>query len=68
MASRTPGRPPADKDKRKGTLLQIRVTDEQKNLFEAAALREGLSISAWMRQVALHAARSQAEPERDRDP
>lgn len=60
-ASRSRGRPLAGKD-RKGTLIQLRVTDEQKSLFETAAVREGLSVSAWLRQIALHAARAQAEP------
>jgi uncharacterized protein (DUF1778 family) len=60
-ASRLRGRPRAGKEK-KGNLLQIRVTDEQKSAFEVAADREGLSVSAWLRQLALRATRA-TEPQ-----
>lgn len=38
------------------TPLQIRLTDEEKQMFTAAAEREHLSLSSWIRQVAVHAA------------
>jgi hypothetical protein len=60
-APRMRGRPRAGKEK-KGTLLQIRVTDEQKSAFEVASEREGLSVSAWLRQLALRAIRA-TEPQ-----
>jgi len=41
------------------TPLQIRLTAEEKAMFTEAADREHLSLSAWIRQAALHAARSQ---------
>lgn len=41
------------------TPLQIRLTAEEKRLFTEAAERQHLSISAWIRLAALHAAESQ---------
>lgn len=37
--------------------LKIRLTAEDKARFEVVAKRRGLSLSAWLRMVALDAAR-----------
>jgi uncharacterized protein (DUF1778 family) len=41
------------------TPLQIRLTSDEKTLFTEAADKQHLSLSAWVRLAALHAARSQ---------
>ncbi len=41
------------------TPLQIRLTSDEKALFTEAADRQHLSLSAWIRLAALHAAKSQ---------
>ena len=41
------------------TPLQIRLTAEEKKMFTAAAEREHLTLSAWLRLAAVHAAQSQ---------
>jgi uncharacterized protein (DUF1778 family) len=41
------------------TPLQIRLTSDEKELFTEAADRQHLSLSAWIRLAALHAAKSQ---------
>lgn len=38
-------------------MLRIRVTQEQKDTFEAAAVRAGLSLSSWLVSLALREAR-----------
>ena len=43
---------------RKGDEIKIRVAPDEKRLFEEAARRRGLSMSAWLRMVALDAARA----------
>jgi uncharacterized protein (DUF1778 family) len=42
----------------KGDEIKIRVAPEEKRLFEETAGSRGLSLSAWLRMVALDAARS----------
>jgi uncharacterized protein (DUF1778 family) len=42
--------------KRKEDVVRMRVTLEQKQALVAAAEREGLDVSAWLRQLALRAA------------
>jgi uncharacterized protein (DUF1778 family) len=44
----------------KGDEIKIRVAPEDKELFETAARNRGLSMSAWIRMVALDAARGPA--------
>jgi uncharacterized protein (DUF1778 family) len=44
------------RNERKEEFLRIRVTREQKAALEAAARRETLDVSAWVRQVLLRAA------------
>ena len=41
------------------TPIQIRLTDQEKRMFTEAAERQHLSLSAWLRLAALHAAKSQ---------
>jgi uncharacterized protein (DUF1778 family) len=36
--------------------VRMRVTAEQKQTLHAAAARDGLELSAWLRQAALRAA------------
>ena len=40
----------------KDDVVRLRVTTEQKRALTAAALREGLELSQWLRQLALRAA------------
>jgi uncharacterized protein (DUF1778 family) len=40
----------------KDDVVRMRVTGEQKAALVAAAEREGLELSAWLRQLALRAA------------
>ncbi|MES1207233.1 MAG: ribbon-helix-helix protein, CopG family [Pseudomonadota bacterium] len=37
--------------------IKIRLSSDDKALFEEAARRRGLSVSAWLRMLALDAAR-----------
>jgi uncharacterized protein (DUF1778 family) len=60
-SQRNRGRPP--EKARKDDIVRMRVTAEQKQTLHAAAAREGLELSAWLRQAALRAAG--ALPERD---
>jgi uncharacterized protein (DUF1778 family) len=46
-----------DEAERKMQSIHLRVTPEQKRLIEAAAEHEGLELSAWVRMVAVKAAR-----------
>ena len=41
------------------TPLQIRLTEEEKAKFTEAAEKEHMSLSAWIRLAAWHAAKSQ---------
>lgn len=41
---------------KKGDVIRMRVTAEQKSAIMAAAERDGLELSAWLRQLALRAA------------
>lgn len=41
---------------RKQDVVRFRVTDEQKQALTQAAEKEGLDVSAWLRQLALKAA------------
>jgi len=40
----------------KDDVIRLRVTSEQKAAIVAAAERDGLELSAWLRQLALRAA------------
>lgn len=41
---------------RKDDVVRMRVTEEQKKALTDAAERQGLELSAWLRQLALRAA------------
>jgi uncharacterized protein (DUF1778 family) len=40
----------------KDDVIRVRLTSEQKSAIVAAAERDGLELSAWLRQLALRAA------------
>jgi uncharacterized protein (DUF1778 family) len=44
---------------RRETPLQIRLTEEEKEMFSEAAERDHLSLSAWLRLAGLHAIQNQ---------
>ena len=43
-------------------MVRMRVSAEDKQAFEDAAKRDGLELSAWLRQLALRAAGVLPEP------
>jgi len=47
------------RQKKEVGMIQIRIVPEQKRLLEEAARRMGLSLSAWIRLMALKAERDQ---------
>jgi hypothetical protein len=47
---------------RKNAMVRMRVSAEDKQAFEDAAKRDGLELSAWLRQLALRAAGVLPEP------
>ena len=47
---------------RKDDIVRMRVSDEQKKALTAAAARDGLELSTWLRQLALRAAGVLPEP------
>ena len=53
----TPRRPTRDEDREYPEVIRFRVTEEQQALFKAAAKRSGEPLSAWLRRLALEAAR-----------
>lgn len=42
----------------KDVLLQVRMTERDRDLLKSAAKQAGMSMSEWVRQVSLQAARS----------
>jgi uncharacterized protein (DUF1778 family) len=42
---------------RRETLIKVLTTTEERELFQAAADKLGMSVSTWMRSIALSAAR-----------
>ena len=46
----------------KDDVVRMRVTGEQKQAITDAAARDGLELSAWLRQLALRAAGALREP------
>lgn len=50
------GRPAKGADERKGELIRVRVTSEQKDILSAAAERAGLDVSSWLRAIGLREA------------
>lgn len=45
------------KSERKATVLSVRVTSAQRQMFEDAARYAGLDISNWMRSISIREAR-----------
>jgi hypothetical protein len=57
-AKRSAKKPPArqePEESRVGRIIQIRVTEEQKVLFEAAAARLGIGVSTWLKILGMQA-------------
>jgi len=50
--------PPKKKSDRKENLVRVRVTDEQKTAFEAAAARSGMDLSTFARVCMLEKTRA----------
>jgi uncharacterized protein (DUF1778 family) len=50
------------KDDTKGDVIRMRVTTEHKRAITAAAERDGLEVSQWLRQLALRAAGALPKP------
>lgn len=48
---------------RKDKSIQVRVTDEQKEILSTAAAREGLGLSTWLLTTGLRVAQDR-DPER----
>lgn len=42
--------------------IQVKLTEEQRRLLDAAAAKRGMSTSTWMRSVALEAAKDTQMP------
>ena len=43
------GRPPLPEDERKGYMFRLRMTQEERELLDKAAKRDGTDTSAWAR-------------------
>ena len=54
----TMGRPPKAASEVLGTDIRVRVSGPERAEIEVAAQHAGLQVSAWLRMVALKAARS----------
>lgn len=50
------GRPPLAKRDRKGRLLSVRFSDEERRSLEQAAKQSQVSLSEWARATLLHVA------------
>jgi hypothetical protein len=57
-----PGKP-LPKGQRKARIIPVRVDENQFQEFSKAARSEGLSLSAWLRRLALQALRRNKESE-----
>lgn len=55
-ATRRRGRPRKEDAGRKDDVIRFRVTDEQRDLIQAAADARGVDLSAWIRELVLSAA------------
>jgi SOS-response transcriptional repressor LexA len=53
-------------DERKGELIRVRVTNEQKDILSAAAERAGLDVSSWLRAIGLREAQRIGAPRPNR--
>lgn len=50
------GRPRVPKKLAKGSLLSVRLTQDERHKIEAAAERDGVALSEWARQAMLRRA------------
>jgi uncharacterized protein (DUF1778 family) len=57
MATTKKKRGAPQKSEKKDQMLRIRVTEEQKALFESAALYSGQTVSSWIVSLCLREAR-----------
>jgi uncharacterized protein (DUF1778 family) len=64
-SKKTPARTAIEKPV-KDDVIRVRLTSEQKSAIVAAAERDGLELSAWLRQLALRAAGALSTPDRKR--
>jgi uncharacterized protein (DUF1778 family) len=51
MKKRPRGRPHLPDSERKGFMLRIRMTDDERTVIEQASTREGQDISSWARRL-----------------
>lgn len=51
MKKRPRGRPPLPESVRKGFMLRVRMTDDERTVIEQASSKEGQDISSWARQL-----------------
>ena len=49
MEEKRIGRPPLDPSEARGRVFQMRLTDDERESYEAAAKRAGQTLSAWIR-------------------
>lgn len=56
---RGPGRPPTSPAGTKAARIEVRAAPAEKEAFEQAAAKAGLSLSDWMREALLKAAKRQ---------
>jgi uncharacterized protein (DUF1778 family) len=45
------GRPALPKDRRRANITTLRLQPEERELYEKAASREGLTLSEWIRKT-----------------
>jgi uncharacterized protein (DUF1778 family) len=57
MSKKPSGRPKKAKAERRGNVLRIRLTLEERGVLDAAAESQALDVSAWGRMVLMKAAR-----------
>lgn len=57
MSKKPLGRPKKVKAERRGNVLRIRLTTEERSVLDAAAESQSLDVSAWGRMVLMKAAR-----------
>jgi uncharacterized protein (DUF1778 family) len=52
-------RPRKEKTEVRGSLLQVRIQEQERELFKQAAKQSGLEVSGWVRERLLQAARKE---------
>jgi hypothetical protein len=71
MAAKKPARPKPDvahsvvrrkaEGERRESIMKVLATEEERNAFQAAADAAGMSLSTWLRHVALKASKPPSE-------